>query len=64
MKVILIVAFVVCFMCSVAHCELPKPCWMVRMFVDAKGLPAAIAWARANGWTEAQINEAKRTCLR
>jgi hypothetical protein len=38
------------------------PCWQVRMYVTAYGERAAMNWARSHGYSERQINEAKR-CL-
>jgi hypothetical protein len=48
--------------------DLPCPprqpaCWQVRLVIERYGQAAAIAHARACGWTEAKITEARK-CLK
>lgn len=40
----------------------PMTCDQVRTYVRSYGVARALAWARSNGWTEAQIAEARREC--
>lgn len=51
------------WLASPVQAALPIGCDAVRMYVRLFGPARAIAWARANGWTEKQIGEAKQ-CLR
>jgi hypothetical protein len=48
---------------SPAQAALPVSCAVVRAYVGQFGLARCITWARARGWSEAHIREA-RQCLR
>ncbi len=38
------------------------PCWMIASYVSAYGEAAAVQWAKANGYTLAQIDVVRRRC--
>lgn len=56
-------ALVALLLAGTCAAAIPLTCEQVRANVQKYGVSTALAWARRNGWTEAQISEARR-CLR
>ena len=67
MRCLLVAAVLGCASPPVAAGEGPCPrqlaCWQVRLAVNRYGESAAVDHARACGWTEAKIAEARK-CVR
>jgi hypothetical protein len=58
-----IVAVMMFLFAQSSHAAIQYPCWVIKAFVEAKGEKAAIEWAKAQGWTDAEVAYEKRRCL-